>query len=70
MNKPQLLDVTATLLCACGEQIDLDAIDDGRQHIQPCDCGRRLSVQIGDPIVQYDGPSPIAEAKAAAGMGS
>lgn len=54
MSTPELLSMTATVKCECGEEIEFDGIEDGWQHIWPCDCERYVSLQIGDPIVQYD----------------
>lgn len=55
---PTLIEMTARVRCECGEAAEFDGIQDGWQHIRPCDdCGRRVSIQIGDPIVQYDGSS-------------
>ena len=51
---PKLLGIIAKLRCECGEVHEFDEIEDGWQYIYPCDCGRRVSIQIGDPIVQYD----------------
>ena len=54
MPHPEVLDVTATLRCECGEEHEFDGIQDGWQHILPCDCGRRVSIQVADPLAQYD----------------
>ena len=62
---PALVSMTASVRCSCGEVYEFDGIQDGWQHIVPCDdCGRRLSIQVDEPIVQYDctpaAPSPVA----------
>lgn len=49
----RVLTVTALVECECGEEYDFDGIEDGWQHLVPCDeCGRHLSIQIDEPIVQ------------------
>lgn len=59
MSAPTIVRSSITLRCVCGEEYEFDDVHDGWQHIQPCDdCGRRLSVQFDDPIVQFDrGPA-------------
>ena len=56
MSAPKVVSSAVTLRCKCGEEHEFDDIHDGWQHIYPCDCGRRVSVQFDDPIVQYDRP--------------
>ena len=56
MTAPVIVSSTVLLRCECGEEHEFDGIHDGWQHIYPCDCGRRVSVQFDDPIVQYDRP--------------
>lgn len=55
MSAPRVVSLVAVLQCECGESHEFDGIEDGWQHIWPCECGRRVSFQIGDPIAQYDG---------------
>lgn len=57
-EKPEVTESTVTVRCACGEEHEFDGIHDGWQHLAPCDCGRTVSIQFGDPIAQYDAPIP------------
>lgn len=63
MSAPEVIDITALLRCECGEEYEFDGIEDGWHHVQPCDCGRYLSISVGDPIAQYEsGPTFTQEA--------
>jgi hypothetical protein len=58
-DAPKIIRSEIVLRCKCGEEHEFDGIHDGWQHIYPCACGRRVSVQIDDPIVQYDRVSGV-----------
>ena len=52
----QVTRSSVTVRCTCGDEIEFDDIHDGWQHIYSCDCGKYVSVQFDDPIVQFDAP--------------
>jgi hypothetical protein len=55
VKRPEIVASSVTLRCECGEEYEFDGIHDGWQHLMQCDdCGRIVSVQFDDPIVQYD----------------
>lgn len=56
MSAPSITYSEVIVVCECGEEHQFDGIHDGWQHIWPCECGRRVSVQFDDPILQYDRP--------------
>lgn len=56
MGAPTIITSSVTLRCTCGREMEIDDIHEGYQHVMPCDCGLRPSVQFDDPILQFDRP--------------
>lgn len=54
MSRPELVSVLVVVRCECGEMNDFDEVQDGAEYTQDCgECGRAISVQVDEPLVQY-----------------